>query len=287
MNRLTRGPDRAGEKGVALIYMAVTLTSCCLQRGCRRFGQSVCRESAADQGRGRGGARSGASRQQREPEGRGRTDLQGEFPRRLHGDLLGDGSHHLCRFLYPGDREVNGRNIVTITASTILPTTFMKLGNFHEVTVGASGQATRRMVDLSLVLDVSSSIGWRWPYVRDGARSFVDSFDQVNDRMSLTFFGNGARVLDAMPSSRGFDKAQVKAHSPKWPSRGQHQHGGGPLSSLGRIEGRARRSAVEPSDYRALHRRRLQQRPWRPQPGARARKGPEMVGLPGQRGRSR
>ena len=43
---------------------------------------------------------------------------------------------------------------------------------------------------------------------------FVDAFDQVNDRVSLTFFGNGARVLDAMPSSRGFDKAKVKAHIP-------------------------------------------------------------------------
>jgi hypothetical protein len=43
---------------------------------------------------------------------------------------------------------------------------------------------------------------------------FVDAFDQVHDRVSLTFFGNGARVLDAMPSSRGFDKAQVKSDIP-------------------------------------------------------------------------
>ena len=33
MNRLTRGPDRAGEKGVALIYMAVTLTTLLLATG--------------------------------------------------------------------------------------------------------------------------------------------------------------------------------------------------------------------------------------------------------------
>ena len=44
-------------------------------------------------------------------------------------------------------------------ASAVLPTTFMKLANFNQVTVIGMGEATRRMVDLSLVLDVSSSIG--------------------------------------------------------------------------------------------------------------------------------
>ena len=70
------------------------------------------------------------------------------------------------------------------------------------------------MVDLSLVLDVSSSIGWRWGAVRDAARTFVNSFDQNNDRMSLVFFGNGASVVDAMPSSRGFNKTKVMADIP-------------------------------------------------------------------------
>ena len=44
---------------------------------------------------------------------------------------------------------------MTVTASAVLPTTFMSLGGFNSMTVGSSGQATRRMVDLSLVLDVS------------------------------------------------------------------------------------------------------------------------------------
>ena len=43
---------------------------------------------------------------------------------------------------------------------------------------------------------------------------FVDAFDQAHDRLSLTFFGNGARVIDAMPSTRGFDKAKLKADIP-------------------------------------------------------------------------
>jgi Flp pilus assembly protein TadG len=107
-----------------------------------------------------------------------------------------------------------GLNVVTVSATAVVPTTFMKLANFQEVTVNATGEATRRMVDLSLVIDTSSSIGWRWPYVRDAARSFVNSFDASSDRLSLIFFGNGARVIDAMPAGRGFDKARLVADIP-------------------------------------------------------------------------
>jgi Flp pilus assembly protein TadG len=108
----------------------------------------------------------------------------------------------------------SGVNIVTVTASATVPTTFMKLANFQEVQVHATGEAQRRMVDLSLIIDTSSSIGWRWQYVRDAARSFVNSFDASADRMSLIFFGNGARVVDAMPAGRGFDKARLMADIP-------------------------------------------------------------------------
>src|SRR5262245_54550934 len=107
-----------------------------------------------------------------------------------------------------------GVNTVTVTATAILPTTFMKLGNFDSVTVNATGEATRRMVDLSLVLDVSSSIGPAWGAVRDASRAFINSFDGAHDRVALATFGNGATVLDQMPSTRGFDKAEVMADVP-------------------------------------------------------------------------
>jgi Flp pilus assembly protein TadG len=108
-----------------------------------------------------------------------------------------------------------GVNTVTITASATVPTTFMRLANYTNVTVTSSGQATRRMVDLSLVLDVSSSIGSQWPTVRDAARTFIDAFDQAHDRVSLLTFSNGAAVIDPMPSTRGFNKVQVEADVPQ------------------------------------------------------------------------
>lgn len=113
-----------------------------------------------------------------------------------------------------------GVNIVTVTASAVLPTTFMRVAtiiggpNFDAVTVSSSGEATRRMVDLSLILDVSSSIGSQWSVVHDAAQAFINSFDPINDRVALLTFGNGASVLDPMSSSRGFSKATVMSHVP-------------------------------------------------------------------------
>jgi Flp pilus assembly protein TadG len=103
----------------------------------------------------------------------------------------------------------SGTNTVHVRASATLPTTFMNLSGTPSVLIGSEGEATRRMVDLSLVIDVSSSIGSRWGAVRDAARTFVNGFDPLNDRFSLITFGNGARVLDAMPAARGFDKTKV------------------------------------------------------------------------------
>jgi Flp pilus assembly protein TadG len=215
MNRNTRGPDRAGEKGVALVYMAVTLTTLLLATGLavdsgRAYVVKAQLTKAVD------GAALAAARHLNSGNPRGEAEqiFKANFPAGYLGTSSVTDPTAAGDFFNLVTDEVKKVSIITIKASAILPTTFMKLGDFHQVTVGASGEATRRMVDLSLVLDVSSSIGWRWPYVRDGARMFVDAFDQAHDRLSLTFFGNGARVIDAMPSSRGFDKAKLKADIP-------------------------------------------------------------------------
>ena len=107
-----------------------------------------------------------------------------------------------------------GTNVVTVRATAVLPTTFMRLANFTNVTVTSSGEAQRRMVDLSLVLDVSGSIGSRWPTVRDATREFINAFNASDDRMALITYGNGARVVVPMRASRGFDKPAMKAAVP-------------------------------------------------------------------------
>ena len=111
--------------------------------------------------------------------------------------------------------EADGVNVVTVTATAEMPTSFMRLGSRDYVTVSSSGEAQRRMVDLSLVLDTSSSIGWRWAAVRDAAKLFVNSFSAQHDRLSLIFFGNTGRVVQQMPAGRGFDKAGMVAAIPQ------------------------------------------------------------------------
>jgi Flp pilus assembly protein TadG len=106
------------------------------------------------------------------------------------------------------DRD-SGANIISVRAQATLPATFLRLAGLNHVTVGSVGEARRRLVDLSLVVDCSGSIGSDWPAVRDAARRFVNSFDSSVDRLAVTLFSDGAHVSYAMPSSVGFNKASA------------------------------------------------------------------------------
>ena len=205
----------AGEKGVALVYMAVLLTTLLLFSGL-----------ALDSGRGYvvkaqltkavDGAALGAARNLNagDPHGEAVRIFKANFPAGWFGTSSSTDPTVDPGFYSLSTDPATGINTVTVTASAVLPTTFMRLGNFYNMNVTSTGAATRRMVDLSLVLDVSSSIGSQWPIVRDAVRTFVNSFDAAHDRMALLTFGNGATVLDAMPSGRGFDKAKVMSDVP-------------------------------------------------------------------------
>ncbi len=203
------------QKGVALIYMAVTLTVLLLFTGL-----------ALDGGRGYvvkaqlvkavDGAALGAARELN--SGTPRTKAEQVFRANFPAGFLGTASvtdpTADPNFYSLTTDATTGVNTVTINATASLPTTFMGLANYNTMTVNASGQATRRMVDLSLVVDVSGSIGAQWPTVRDATRQFIDSFDAAHDRMSLTLFSTGAEVDYTMPATRGFDKTAMKAAVP-------------------------------------------------------------------------
>jgi Flp pilus assembly protein TadG len=202
--------------GFALVYMAAVLTVLLLFTGLatdsgRAYVVKAQLSKAVD------GAALGAARNLNggDPRGEATRIFKANFPAGYFGTTSVTDPTADPGFFSSTTDTANGVNIVNVTATAILPTTFMKLANFSQVTVTSTGQATRRMVDLSLVLDVSSSIGSKWPAVRDAARTFVGSFDQLHDRLSLLTFSNGATVLDAMPAGRGFDKAKVESDVPQ------------------------------------------------------------------------
>jgi Mg-chelatase subunit ChlD len=203
------------ERGFALAYMAVFTGALLLFSGLavdtgRAYVVKAQLTKAVD------GAALGAARMLNsgDPENEAARIFNANFPEGYLGTTSVTDPDSDPDFFTLDTIDATGVNVITVSATATLPTTFMRLANFDEVTVRSSGEATRRMVDLSLVLDVSSSIGSGWAAVRDAARTFVDAFDETNDRMALVTYSNGAQVRDAMPSSRGFDKATLKSHIP-------------------------------------------------------------------------
>ena len=200
----------SNERGFALIYIAITMVTLLLFTGLaidsgRAYVVKAQLTKAVD------GAALGAARMLNsgDPKDEATKIFKQNFPAGYMGTMPTEDPTTAGNFFALQTITASGVNIVTVTATVTMPTTFMKLANQNQVVVSATGEATRRMVDLSLVLDVSSSIGSKWPAVRDAARTFVDSFDQNNDRIALVTYGNGAHVVDQMRASRGFAKATV------------------------------------------------------------------------------
>ncbi len=206
---------RTGERGFALVYMATLTTVLLLFTGLamdsgRAYLVKAQLTKAVD------GAALGAARSLNSgnPKDEASRIFKANFPPGYLGTSTATDPTNDPGFFSSKVIPASAVNVVTVTASATLPTTFMQLSNFTDVTVSSTGEATRRMVDLSIILDVSSSIGSKWPAVRDAVRTFVGAFDKNSDRLALLTFGNGVSVLDAMPSARGFDKAKLTSDVP-------------------------------------------------------------------------
>jgi Flp pilus assembly protein TadG len=204
-----------GEEGFVLVYMAAVLALLMVTTGLAvdsgRAYLVKAQLSKAVDGAALAAARSLNSGS---PRAEAAQIFKANFPPGYLGTATSPDPTAAANFFASAVNTATGVNTVTVTASAVIPTTFMSIANVNTVTVASSGEATRRMVDLSLVLDVSGSIGAQWPAVRDAARAFVNSFDAVHDRMSLITFGDAAKVLNAMPASRGFDKTGLMANIP-------------------------------------------------------------------------
>src|SRR5476649_13766 len=211
----THTADASSERGFVLVYMAAILALLMVTTGLAvdsgRANLVKAQLSKAVDGAALAAARSLNSGN---PRAEAVEIFKANFPPGYLGTLTATDPTAAANFFTSTVNAATGVNVVTVTASTVLPTTFMNVGSFNQVTIASSGEATRRMVDLSLVLDVSSSIGPQWTSVRDAARAFVNSFDAAHDRLALLTFSDGAKVLDAMPASRGFNKTGMISDVP-------------------------------------------------------------------------
>jgi Flp pilus assembly protein TadG len=202
--------NRSNQRGFVLVYMAATLALLLLASGLavdsgRAYVVKAQLSKAVD------GAALAAARSLNSgnPRAEAAQIFKANFPPGYMGTSTVSDPTAATDFFSSTVNAATGVNTVTVNASAILPTTFMRIASINNMTIASTGEATRRMVDLSLVLDVSSSIGPQWSAVRDSARAFINAFDAAHDRIALLTFSDGAKVLDAMPSSRGFDKTTV------------------------------------------------------------------------------
>ena len=245
-----------GESGVALIHMAVFMPMLLLFTGLavdsgRAYIVKAQLSKAVD------GAALSAARNLNggNPKGEAAKVFRANFPANYMGAIQVTDPTTAPDFYAMHTDEDTGLHVVTIKATAKVPTSFMRLANFTEMTVGSSSEATRRLVDLSLVLDVSGSIGPAWPSVRDAARSFIDAFDRNGDRMALVTYSYGAKVLDPMPAGFGFDKDKLKADVPNSLPGGTTSMAEGLYRGWDEVRSVAIRPAGRPAGHRAVHRR--------------------------------
>ena len=124
--------------------------------------------------------------------------------------------------------NINGYWQVDVSGSATMPTTFMNVLNWQQVTVGASGTTIKRDLDMILVLDNSLSLQSVFSQVITSAKNFVGNFIPTTDRIGLVTFGYGS-VLNVpidKTASRGFNNANVIAAI-------NAMGGGSPYNNLG------------------------------------------------------
>jgi hypothetical protein len=102
------------------------------------------------------------------------------------GDWKTTGDDPVVVITESGDRM----RTVTVNAVRTAPLYFLPVIGEHYADVGVMGQATRRDSNIILVLDRSSSINTTGsaPFMKNGAKSFVDKFSNGRDRLGLVVF---------------------------------------------------------------------------------------------------
>jgi len=117
--------------------------------------------------------------------------------------------------------EADGFWRISVTGQATVPTTFMQVMGFRNITVNAEAEVIKRDLDMVLVIDNSGSLGpptspqGTFRKVQDAAISFIDKFNEGpgGDRIGLISFGSGAEIDVAINknATRGFSKSTLRS----------------------------------------------------------------------------
>jgi Flp pilus assembly protein TadG len=98
-----------------------------------------------------------------------------------------------------------GRREVELSGHAEVPLVFMRMFGWDSLRVEAAARATRRDVNVMLIIDRSGSLisAGAWGPLQDAAKYFVNQFDVNSDRLGLTTFGTSTRVDYTIQYARG------------------------------------------------------------------------------------
>ncbi|TMB07316.1 MAG: VWA domain-containing protein [Deltaproteobacteria bacterium] len=174
--------DRAREKGMALVYVGIFLVPLLL-----------CTGLAVDMGRGYlvratlakavDAAALAAARNMTADSSQAQRAGNNIFNANFPAGYLGVSPD-------PPQIDTDGRGsdgsyIIKVSSKATMPTTFMRIANFETLTVAANAQATRRLVDMSFVIDRSGSLKGKFPQVKQAAKQFMSYFDPTSESIAL------------------------------------------------------------------------------------------------------
>jgi Flp pilus assembly protein TadG len=206
--------DRRAERGIALVYVGIFLVLLCLIVGLavdlgRAYAVRLQLATAVD------AAALAAARIIPNGEDAAQDEAEKIFALNFPADALDAGTAPTptVEFATVPSGPNRGAHLVTVSATVPLPTTFMRVRGYDSIDVGARGQATRRLVDLSFVIDHSASLGAGYGEVKAAANTFVDFFDEEDDRIALVLFSTDTVVADPIEDAgRGFDRGSIHGH---------------------------------------------------------------------------
>ena len=221
----TRRSRLASGRGVTLIYMAIFITTGLLFTGLavdtgRAYVVKAQLTKAVD------GAALAAARNLNggNPAGEAARDIQGQLPDRLHGHVIGDGSLFRSQLLLDSHGFCDGREYRHRAGDSGRADDVHDLGGFSQVTVNGTGEAQRRMVDLSFVLDVSGLLRRRMPWRPRRLPSSTRSMPAATawrSSLTATVLTSSSRCRRAAASTRRDDRPFPLALPGGWTPMGE------------------------------------------------------------------
>jgi Flp pilus assembly protein TadG len=130
------------------------------------------------------------------------------FPAGYFGSTPGQPS---VSFSYTAEGHIS----INVSATAKMPTTFLRIVGMDEMDISSIAQTIRRPVDLSFVVDNTTSLTAAAGVdvtqdVIDRSKDFVGYFGEFFDRIALVKYALGAEVPVGFNSARGFSKITVE-----------------------------------------------------------------------------